>query len=155
KHEHVLLTLDNGKEIRFEDARRFGMISVSDIDQWQAQAEAMQLGVEPLSDAFTPEYLLQRASHSAKPIKHLIMDQVQVVGVGNIYASEALFQAKIHPLLPAKRLKLAGAKRLVQAIKHVLERAIDAGGTTLQDFVNSNGEAGTFQVRLHVYDRGG
>ena len=113
------------------------------------------LGVEPLDDAFDGELLYAAARARRGPVKQLVMDAHVVVGVGNIYASESLFLAGIHPARPARRIALARYCRLAQAIKGVLSRSIDLGGTTLRDFVNEVGEPGYFAQTLAVYGRAG
>jgi formamidopyrimidine-DNA glycosylase len=111
------------------------------------------LGPEPLSKKFNGEYLNQLCSSSKTSIKSFIMNQKNVVGVGNIYASESLFMARINPLRPASSLKLDECKALVKSIKAILRHAINAGGTTLKDFYSADGNAGYFKVKLKVYDR--
>ena len=113
------------------------------------------LGPEPLSDEFTGEHLYQAARSRPGPVKQLIMDGRVVVGVGNIYASEALFLAGIHPSRPARRISLLRYCRLAEAIRTILARAIKRGGTTLRDFVNESGQPGYFAQDLAVYGRGG
>lgn len=154
KHDHVDILFTNQQRLRYTDPRRFGAIL------WTAAPPLQHpllknLGVEPLTEAFTSEYLHQFATNRRVAIKPFIMDSKIVVGVGNIYAAEALFLAEIHPCMSAGALTLMQAKRLVDAIKHVLASAITQGGTTLKDFVNSEGHPGYFTQRLNVYGRSG
>ncbi|MEO0815121.1 MAG: DNA-formamidopyrimidine glycosylase, partial [Myxococcota bacterium] len=111
------------------------------------------LGVEPLSSEFTASRMIDASANSKRPVKNFIMDGTKVVGVGNIYASEALFLAKIHPKRAAGRISAARWGRLVEAIREVLSDAIENGGTTLRDFVDAEGTSGGYGGRLRVYGR--
>jgi len=113
------------------------------------------LGVEPLSPDFTAEYLFQAMKNRRVAIKPLLMNSKIVVGVGNIYANEALFHAHVHPAMPAGMLSFSQAGQLVESVQYVLSKAIESGGTTLKDFVNAEGKPGYFSQQLHVYGQGG
>ncbi|CAN5699931.1 bifunctional DNA-formamidopyrimidine glycosylase/DNA-(apurinic or apyrimidinic site) lyase [soil metagenome] len=152
-HLGVRLRLEDGRAILYHDVRRFGRLQRFPGGMWRAR-EA-QFGVEPLSDAFTPELLHEMASRSRVAIKTWLMDQRRVVGVGNIYASEALFRAAIDPRRPAHSLSPAEAARLHAAVREVLREAIDFRGTTLLDYRDAQGASGGFAERLRVYDRHG
>ncbi len=154
KHDHILLTLGNGQQLRYHDPRRFGSWHWVAVDA-QEHPLLKTLGPEPLSPAFDAEYLYAVTRNRSRVIKSLIMDQQVVVGVGNIYAAEALFEAKIHPLSQSKALSLTHCKALVAAIKKGLNTAIEAGGTTLRDFVNADAKPGYFKQQLAVYAREG
>ncbi len=151
KHDHVDICLASGKALRFRDPRRFGSLL------WARDPFAhpllRDLGPEPLSDDFDGNYLHRRARGRRVSIKQLIMNAGIVVGVGNIYASEALFSAGIHPRRQAGRVSAARLALLAGAIKQVLSRAIEAGGTTLRDFHGGDGEPGYFRQQLDVYGR--
>ncbi|MFE8070168.1 bifunctional DNA-formamidopyrimidine glycosylase/DNA-(apurinic or apyrimidinic site) lyase [Marinobacteraceae bacterium S3BR75-40.1] len=153
KHDHVILVLADHQELRFNDPRRFGAwLWTTD---WPAHPLIRDLGPEPLSPEFDGDYLYRLSRGRRAPIKAFIMDHHLVVGVGNIYATEALFLAGIHPARAAGRV---GRKRLIalaEAIKTVLAEAIAMGGTTLRDFVNSEGKPGYFAQSLNVYGRAG
>lgn len=154
KHDHVDLLFDSGKLLRLNDPRRFGSI------HWHADASAphwllARLGVEPLSPEFTAAYLKQAARGRRVCVKNLIMDSHVVVGVGNIYANEALFLAQIRPTLRAGRVTRVSYQRLADAVRTVLSSAIEQGGTTLRNFVNQDGQPGYFRQSLHVYGRAG
>ncbi|TVQ72921.1 MAG: bifunctional DNA-formamidopyrimidine glycosylase/DNA-(apurinic or apyrimidinic site) lyase [Oceanospirillales bacterium] len=153
KHDHVDIELSNGYLIRFTDPRRFGAIL------WQAKntqhALLQALGPEPLSEAFDSDYLYRCCLGRKQPIKQRIMDNHVVVGVGNIYASEALFAAGIDPRRAAGRISKERLARLVVEIKRILDYAITRGGTTLRDFVGGDGKPGYFQQELFVYGRKG
>lgn len=154
KHDHVDLIFHNGTCLRLRDPRRFGAVlwTLDDVQQHPLLAE---LGPEPLSDEFDTEYLFVRTRKRKQAIKPLLMDSHIVVGVGNIYANEALFRAGIRPALAAGRISRSRLQVLVNAIKTVLSEAIEQGGTTLRDFTASDGQPGYFKQRLFVYDRAG
>jgi formamidopyrimidine-DNA glycosylase len=152
KHDHVDLHIDNGQAIRFNDPRRFGSLLWLEGDDDDHPLLA-SLGPEPLSEAFSGDYLWQRSRQRRLAVKSFIMDGHIVVGVGNIYASEALFRAGIHPLRAAGRISKQRYQWLASAIRDVLEAAIRQGGTTLKDFSNSDGQPGYFGQDLAVYDR--
>lgn len=154
KHDHFDIELENGTCLRFNDPRRFGAFLWVD-GKPESHPLLSRLGPEPLSDAFTASYLHQRSRGRKLAIKNFIMNGQVVVGVGNIYASEALFIAGIHPQRAAGRISLHRYTGLVDAIRDVLSRAIQRGGTTLRDFVNSDGAPGYFARELLVYDRAG
>lgn len=154
KHDHVDFVLANGKVLRFHDPRRFGCILWLTGDPLQHPLLA-ELGPEPLSEAFDAGYLFARSRKRSAPVKQFIMDSHVVVGVGNIYANEALFLAGILPSRKAGSISKARYLRLVAAIKQVLAEAIRSGGTTLRDFVGGDGKPGYFKQSLHVYGRGG
>jgi formamidopyrimidine-DNA glycosylase len=155
KHDHVIFALNNGLEMRFRDPRRFGCIIAVEEEKLRDHQALKNLGPEPLSDEFTPDYLFRRSRKSKKPVKNFIMDQQIIVGVGNIYASEALFLAGIHPLRAAGRISLERWQKLRGAIRQVLQEAIALGGTTIDDFRNSDGSSGYFQQKLRAYGRRG
>jgi formamidopyrimidine-DNA glycosylase len=151
KHDHVEFVFNNGNIMRFNDPRRFGAVLFT-----SNQNELMQLkhlGPEPLSRAFSSEYLYTKAKKHRIAVKNFIMDQKVVVGVGNIYASESLFLAKIHPAQSANTVSLMQFQHLHRAILKVLKAAIQKGGTTLKDFRHSDGKPGYFSQELNVYDR--
>jgi len=153
KHDHVDLLFAR-QVLRFSDPRRFGLVL------WQAADAPAHpllavLGLEPLGDEFTAEWLWAATRRRAAPIKPLLMDSHLVVGIGNIYASESLFRAGISPLRAANRISGERYERLVPAIRQTLSDAIAAGGSSIRDYVHSDGGAGCFQVDCAVYDRAG
>lgn len=154
KHDHVGITLSNGMQLRFHDPRRFGLVLWFKGDPAKHPL-LTHLGPEPLSDDFTAELLRQACRARSAAIKQVIMDGKVVVGVGNIYASESLFRAGISPRIAARRLSKPKLEKLVNAIREVLADSIREGGTTLRDFLNSEGNPGYFQQRLFVYGREG
>lgn len=154
KHDHVDLCFGKQICLRFTDPRRFGALLWTNDDPAMHPLLA-HLGPEPLTHAFDANYLFEISRHRSAATKVFIMDNKIVVGVGNIYATEALFQAGIHPHRPAKLLTLAECNKLVNAIKTVLKHAIRKGGTTLRDFTNSDGAPGYFRIELTAYGRDG
>ncbi len=154
KHDHFDLVLEGGMLMRLRDPRRFGAVLWQEGDVAQHPLLA-GLGPEPLEKAFDGDYLYQATRRRKAAIKQMIMDSGVVVGVGNIYANEALFRAGIRPQLAAGRLTLPRCAALAKAIKETLRAAIKAGGSTLRDFVNSAGEPGYFQQNYFVYGRAG
>lgn len=154
KHDHMLVTLDNGQILVFHDPRRFGLI------EWIAKGEEGEnpylahLGPEPLDPTFTPVYLASVLATRKGPLKPTLMDQRIVVGVGNIYASESLFLAKLHPATPS-HLAVPHAATLVKCIRTSLRAALASGGSSLRDYTSGTGNAGYFQHQFNVYEREG
>jgi formamidopyrimidine-DNA glycosylase len=151
-HDHWDLVMDSGLALRFHDPRRFGSLHFTQDDPAK-HALLKKLAPEPLSREFNGEYLFKASRKRAVAIKQLIMNSQIVVGVGNIYASEALFRARISPRRAAGRISRAEADKLAKAIKAVLTAAIKIGGTTLRDYVNADGAPGYFRQKLFVYER--
>ena len=152
KHEHVDIIFNDNYLLRFKDPRRFGAFLWTNRDPLQHKL-LKDLGVEPLEKEFSGEYLFNKCRNRKLAIKQLVMDSHIVVGVGNIYANEALFLAGIRPTIAAKRISQARTEKLVKAIKQVLRNAIKSGGTTLRDFTNGNGQPGYFRQKLNVYGK--
>jgi len=153
-HDHYDLVLDNGRCIRYRDPRRFGLLLWA--GAWPERHPLLRdIGPEPFSERFTGEHLYTASRARSGPVKSLLMDSHVVAGVGNIYASEALFRAAIHPHRPARRVGPARYDALAEAVRDVLGEAIEAGGTTLRDFYSGTGTAGYFRIRLDAYDREG
>ncbi len=153
KHDHIQFALEDGGELRFRDPRRFGMVDAIAPGQLEKYAHFRHLGIEPFSEEFEGASLHARSRGLSRPIKNYLMDGNKIVGVGNIYANEALFHAGIHPQKPAGKVTLAQWQKLAGAIREILQTAIANGGTTLNDFYNSDGEMGYFQNHLKVYGR--
>lgn len=154
KHDHLDILLDHGLALRLTDPRRFGSL------HWQPHPVSdhwllRNLGVEPLSDAFTGDYLFARSRRRRAAVKNFLMDAHVVVGIGNIYANEALFKAGVRPRTAAGRLSRARYREIVARIRETLTTAIGQGGTTLRDFVGSDGRPGYFANELLVYGRQG
>ena len=162
KHDHLILTFAGNQSLRFNDPRRFGsahwlpVLHGEDPLQVASRHKLLaELGIEPLDAGFDGAYLKSRARGRRLAVKNFIMDGHVVVGVGNIYANEALFLAGIRPTVQAGRVSLAGYEVLAERIRQVLAAAIQMGGTTLRDFVNQDGNPGYFKQVLNVYDRQG
>jgi len=154
KHDHVDLVLGNGNALRFTDPRRFGSLHWTTRDPLQHRL-LRELGVEPLGYELTGTYLYERSRGRKLAIKPFIMDSHIVVGIGNIYASEALYMAGINPRRTAGRVSRQKYALLAEVIREVLTDAIAAGGTTLRDFVNGEGKPGYFRQHLNVYGKAG
>jgi formamidopyrimidine-DNA glycosylase len=154
KHAHVELHFDNNTTLRFTDPRKFGTLLWLTGEPLQHPLLA-ELGPEPLSADFTAEYLFKRSRKRSVATKLFIMNSKIVVGVGNIYANEALFLASINPARAVGSLAPAETERLTAAIKQVLTEAIDLGGTTLHDYLDAAGQPGYFSLKLHAYGRSG
>src|SRR4051812_17063310 len=155
RHDHVVIDTDEGWQVRFNDARRFGLMLLEADEALAGHKLFKGLGPEPLDDAFDGSALANRLKGRRTAIKAALLDQKTLVGVGNIYACEALFLAGISPRRSAHTVQGDRADRLIAAIKQVLLRSIDDGGSTLRDHVQPGGELGYFQTRFKVYDRAG
>lgn len=154
-HDHLCWRLDNGLELRYNDIRRFGVVQVFTPSELLDRDPLAELGPEPLSPAFSAAYLHGQAANHKQAVKNFLMDNRNVVGIGNIYACETLFAAGIDPNTPANRLTAGQWREIATQARLVLERAIAAGGTTISDYVNSSGEPGYFQLELQVYGQAG
>ena len=152
KHDHWDLCFENGMILRYTDPRRFG--SIHHTKDFKNHFLIKSLGPEPLSDAFNETFLYEISRGRKVPIKALIMNSRIVVGIGNIYACEALFDSHIRPTKKASRITKKEAKALVASVKKVLKKAIKAGGTTLRDYLNPDSAPGYFKIELKVYGRG-
>ncbi len=155
KHDHVLFTTDNGHVVAFNDARRFGSLDFAETAKLAEHPLFANMGPEPLSDAFTPDYVRALFHDRYAPVKALLLDQRGVAGLGNIYVCEALHIAGIHPGRLGHEVTSVEVDRLVPAIRSVLEAAIAAGGSTLRDYAQVDGELGYFQKDWRVYGREG
>jgi formamidopyrimidine-DNA glycosylase len=154
-HEHLTFGFDDGSRLRFVDPRRFGMLDLAPTGGLDAHPRLAGLGLEPLADGFAGPALAQVLAGRRSPLKVALMDQRLVVGVGNIYACESLWRARLSPRRVAGYLRPAQAARLAAAIRTVLGEAIAAGGSSLRDYVRADGELGFFQDRFAVYGRAG
>ena len=153
-HDHFDLVLDSGTALRFNDPRRFGSLLFTRGDPERHRLLA-HLAPEPFDPRFDGDYLWRITRRRRLAVKQLLMNNRLVVGVGNIYASEALFRARIRPRRPARSLSRAECARLARAVRAVLAQAIRAGGTTLRDYLRADGSPGYFRQRLYVYERAG
>ena len=155
KHDHFILIMDDGSTMIFNDARRFGMVDIADSNEIDSHKFFAHLGPDPLSNDFSPAYLSEKFATRKAPIKNVLLDQKVVVGIGNIYAAEALYESNIDPRRPANDLNDGEINRLAKNIRMVLDKAIKAGGSSLRDFVQSTGEMGYFQNQWAVYNKKG
>ena len=154
KHDHVDIVFANNKLLRLTDPRRFGAIIWTE-ENPETHKLLADLGPEPLSETFTGRRLYLRSRNRKQAVKTFIMDNHNVVGVGNIYANEALFMAGIRPDIPCGKISQKRYEQLTDAVKQVLARAIEVGGTTLKDFVGGDGKPGYFAIELSMYGRAG
>ena len=155
RHDHVVFDMDDGWQVRFNDARRFGLMLLLPTESVERHKAFKGLGPEPLDATFDGGALAARLKGRRTPIKAALLDQKTLVGVGNIYACEALYMSGISPRRSAHTVQGDRAARLAEAIKRVLLRSIGDGGSTLRDHVQPGGELGYFQTRFKVYDRAG
>ncbi|MBN8828276.1 MAG: bifunctional DNA-formamidopyrimidine glycosylase/DNA-(apurinic or apyrimidinic site) lyase [Sphingobacteriia bacterium] len=153
KHTHFIASFDNNKHLLYTDPRRFGLITIIEEKDFEKNILFKNLGPEPFSENFNKNYLFNRLQKIKQSIKISLMDAKIVVGVGNIYASESLFMAKISPRRPSNSLSLDECKILVDCIRKALKKAIEAGGSTLKDYKKADGTTGSFQKLFSVYDR--
>lgn len=155
KHDHVVITMEDGARITFNDARRFGAMDLLATAEAEAHPLLAVLGPEPLGNDFHENHLAARLAGRASPIKSALLDQHVVAGLGNIYVCEVLFRAGVSPLRLARDVTGAEVARLVPLIREVLLEAIEAGGSSLRDYRQADGELGYFQKQFQVYDREG
>lgn len=155
KHDHVVLDMDTGARITFNDPRRFGAMDLLPTATADAHPLLAKLGPEPLGNTFSETYLTAALKGKNTPIKSALLDQRIIAGLGNIYVCEALFRARISPRRKAGRISAARVSGLVPIIRDVISEAIEAGGSSLRDFRQTDGELGYFQHRFDVYDREG
>lgn len=154
-HDHVILDMEEGARVTFNDARRFGAMDLWPTEDVGNHRLLRAIGPEPLGNGFSAETLARAFRGKAAPVKAALLDQGIVAGLGNIYVSEALARAGIHPARPAREIPPERLERLVPAIRAVLEEAIEAGGSSLRDHRQANGELGYFQHSFRVYDQAG
>ena len=155
KHDHIVLDMEGGTRIAFNDARRFGMFDLAATDALDSHRMLAGIGPEPLGNTFDAQYLKARFTGRKTPVKSALLDQKTVAGLGNIYVCEALWRARIDPRLPVGKLGAARIEALVPTIRDVLGEAIDAGGSSLKDYRQADGELGYFQHAFAVYGREG
>ncbi|EEW26608.1 bifunctional DNA-formamidopyrimidine glycosylase/DNA-(apurinic or apyrimidinic site) lyase [Rhodobacter ferrooxidans] len=155
KHDHVVLDMESGARVTFNDARRFGAMDLMATDGAESHPLLASLGPEPLGNAFDESVLAAALKNRNTPIKSALLDQHVVAGLGNIYVCEVLFRARLNPAAKAGSLTPEQTASLVPIIRQVLSEAIEAGGSSLRDYRQTDGELGYFQHRFHVYDREG
>ena len=155
KHDHVVLDMENGARVTFNDARRFGAMDLAPTEGVEDHWLIRDIGPEPLGNAFNEAYLVERFKGRNTPVKSALLDQRLVAGLGNIYVCEVLYRAGISPSRKAGRIAAPRVAGLVPIIRAVLEEAIEAGGSSLRDYRQADGELGYFQHGFRVYDREG
>ena len=157
KHDHICWLLDDGREMRFNDTRRFGAVHLLPAENAKQLEKTFfaATGPEPFARSCNTAYLLKRAAKRRQAVKNFIMDSHVIAGIGNIYANESLFRSGIHPAQPASTLSEKEWKRLLSIIRKTLKNAIRCGGSTISDFVNASGEGGYFQINFQIYGKTG
>lgn len=155
KHTHVIFHLDDHQELRFVDIRKFGLFYLVPAGKWSEAGGLATLGPEPLAEDFTYEVFRDIFSSAKGRLKAFLLDQTRLAGIGNIYADEILFAAKLHPERNLTGLKDEEIQALYQAIRAVLQRGVDCRGTSVRDYVDGRGQKGSFQKELKVYDQAG
>lgn len=153
KHVHVIFRFTDGSELRYRDVRKFGTMHLFKPGEELTELPLRQLGPEPFSSEFTADYLRERLKKTNRSVKTALLDQRTVVGLGNIYVDEALFRAGIHPEATANKLTKKQTVLLHKEIIQTLKEAVEAGGSTVRSYINSQGEIGMFQLKLFVYGR--
>ncbi|MEC1472156.1 DNA-formamidopyrimidine glycosylase [Bacillus haynesii] len=153
KHVHVIFRFTDGSELRYRDVRKFGTMHLFKPGEELTELPLRQLGPEPFSSEFTAGYLRERLKKTNRSVKTALLDQRTVVGLGNIYVDEALFRAGIHPETTANKLTKKQTVLLHEEIIQTLKEAVEAGGSTVRSYINSQGEIGMFQLKLFVYGR--
>lgn len=155
KHEHVIITFDDGTDLRYHDTRKFGRMILTSKEKLEEVEQIKKLGMEPNQSELTKEYLYGKIHKKSLPIKTLLLDQTIISGLGNIYANEVLFEAGINPLKKGKEISLEECKRICEASGKIIAAAIEAGGTTIRSYTSSLGVTGKFQNNLNVHKREG
>lgn len=155
KHDHVIFHLEDQEDLRYNDVRKFGRMELLEKGTWQEAASIQKLGPEPTRESFQLPAFRDQLKRRVKNIKGILLDQGLVAGIGNIYADEILFQAKLFPGIPGQELTEDQVKALYQAILDVMDQAVKKGGTTIRTYENAFGENGSFQDQLQVYGREG
>lgn len=153
KHEHVIITLDNGVELRFQDVRKFGKMRIIPKIDPENYEPFLSLGLEVWDKKLTPAYLLEKYKKKSLPIKSVLLDQSIMTGIGNIYADEILFLSRLNPIIPAKLLKEEDLKKIIDNTVITLDKAIKEGGTTIRSYTSEEGVSGLFQNSLFVHSR--
>lgn len=153
KHEHVIFTFEDDSDLRYHDTRKFGRMNLINKEELISVEAVKKLGIEPGDISLTGEYLIEKLKNKRLPMKTLLLDQTIISGLGNIYADEVLFRAKVNPLKSGKDLSLEEAQKIVRAAEEVIKEAIEMGGTTIKSYTSSLGVTGRFQQKLMVHKR--
>lgn len=155
KHVHVIFHLENGKELRYQDVRKFGTMHLFLKGEAEVNKPLNQLGMDPFETGFSIADIMSKIQKSDRPIKNILLDQHVVAGLGNIYVDETLYRSQIHPLRKGSSLKRKEIQRLLTEAKQTLAEAVEQGGTTIRSYVNSQGQIGMFQQHLYAYGQEG
>lgn len=153
KHEHVIFTFEDDSDLRYHDTRKFGRMNLINKEELSNVEAVKKQGIEPGDISLTGEYLIEKLKNKRLPMKTLLLDQTIISGLGNIYADEVLFRAKVNPLKSGKDLSLEEAQKIVRAAEEVIKEAIEMGGTTIKSYTSSLGVTGRFQQKLMVHKR--
>lgn len=153
KHEHVIISFSDNTDLRYHDTRKFGKMKIVNKEDLMKTEEIKKQGIEPIDNKLTSEYLLEKFKNKKLPMKTILLDQTIISGLGNIYADEVLYAAKIHPLKLAKDLSVDECERIVNSSKKIIERAIKEGGTTIKSYTSSLGVTGNYQNYLKVHTK--
>lgn len=153
KHEHVIFTFEDDSDLRYHDTRKFGRKNLINKEELSSVEAVKKQGIEPGDISLTGEYLIEKLKNKRLPMKTLLLDQTIISGLGNIYADEVLFRAKVNPLKSGKDLSLEEAQKIVRAAEEVIKEAIEMGGTTIKSYTSSLGVTGRFQQKLMVHKR--
>lgn len=155
KHEHIIFTFEDGTDLRYHDTRKFGRMNLVLKDKLETVEGVHKQGIEPIDDKLTKEYLYEKLTKSKLPMKTLLLDQTIISGLGNIYADEVLFGAKINPLKLGCEITLEDCERIIKSSREIITEAIKCGGTTIKSYTSSLGVTGRFQQHLCVHKREG
>ena len=155
KHEHVIFTFEDDSDLRYHDTRKFGRMNLINKEELSSVEAVKKQGIEPGDISLTGEYLIEKLKNKRLPMKTLLLDQTIISGLGNIYADEVLFRAKVNPLKSGKDLSIEEAQKIVRAAEEVIKEAIEMGGTTIKSYTSSLGVTGRFQQKLMVHKREG
>lgn len=153
KHEHVIFTFEDDSDLRYHDTRKFGRMNLINKEELSSVEAVKKQGIEPGDISLTGEYLIEKLKNKRLPMKTLLLDQTIISGLGNIYADEVLFRAKVNPLKIGKDLSIEEAQKIVRAAEEVIKEAIEMGGTTIKSYTSSLGVTGRFQQKLMVHKR--
>ena len=155
KHEHVIFTFEDDSDLRYHDTRKFGRMNLINKEELSSVEAVKKQGIEPGDISLTGEYLIEKLKNKRLPMKTLLLDQTIISGLGNIYADEVLFRAKVNPLKSGKDLSIEEAQKIVRAAEEVIKEAIEMGGTTIKSYTSSLGVTGRFQQKLMVHKHEG
>ena len=155
KHEHIIFEFDDNTDLRYKDVRKFGRMCLVKKDEIDSYEPVAKQGIEPISDKLSKEYIYERFKNKKIPIKSLLLDQTIIAGLGNIYADEVAYRAKVNPLKMGNEIKISECERIKDACKEIITKAIEYGGTTIRSYTSSLGVTGHYQDFLEVHTKEG